>query len=213
MPGEPDSDEAVAAWLADARLATDPFAAVYDASTRHREAHGCDTYASSDAWAVATIARAAGAQRILEIGCGLGYSALWLAYRGGPGVGVTTVEQDPEHVALARAEIGKTAHATQITILDGSSTEVLPRTADGSVDFAVFDGDLTTCLADLDELTRLVRPGGTLVSSNLFLGRYGVPIPGLENAGEYRRRLLENGQWSTAFLPGGKAISVRTPGL
>jgi predicted O-methyltransferase YrrM len=78
-----------------------------------------------------------------------------------------------------------------------------------SYDFAFLDGDPEGCLADLDQFTRLLRPGGLLVSSNLFLGRYVSGASWLAQTAEYRRRLLTERHWGTAFLPNGKAISVR----
>ena len=63
----------------------DPFAKVAERSNAHRDEHGCDTYPSThDAPLVAAIAKAIGAKRILEVGCGFGYSALWLANGAGP---------------------------------------------------------------------------------------------------------------------------------
>ena len=57
----------------------DPYAHVYRASEEHRESHGeqCGVYPSSplSMRLVSLLIRATAAKRILEIGCGLGYSA------------------------------------------------------------------------------------------------------------------------------------------
>lgn len=48
------------------------------------------------------LVRTCGAEHVLEIGCGLGYSAAWLAEAVGPHGQVETIERDPFHVTLAR---------------------------------------------------------------------------------------------------------------
>jgi len=48
---------------------------------------------------LAVLAATIRAERILEVGCGLGYSALCLAH--GSGALVETIDRDPEHVRLA----------------------------------------------------------------------------------------------------------------
>ena len=84
----------------------DPFAHVRAASDEHREAHGpeCGVYPSGPAKMrlISTLVAASGAKRMLEVGCGLGYSALWLAHAGGPSSRVETIDRFGEHVELAR---------------------------------------------------------------------------------------------------------------
>jgi predicted O-methyltransferase YrrM len=60
----------------------------------------------------------------------------------------------------------------------------------------------------LDHARRLLRPGGVLISSNLFLGQYVPDLPDLPQMAEYRRRLLDDERFLTAFAPNGLAISV-----
>ena len=52
--------------------------------------------------------------------------------------------------------------------------------------------------------------GGTLITSNLFLGVYVPDAPWLADAAEYRRRILDEPWLRTVFMPDGKALSVRT---
>ena len=65
------------------------------------------------------VARAASARRILEVGTGLGYSALWLAHASGPRGSVDTIERDELHTELAREQIRRAGHLEQITVLLG----------------------------------------------------------------------------------------------
>ncbi len=93
-------------------------------------------------------------------------------------------------------------------MLQGSATDVLPRIEPG-YEFIFWDGDPDQSLAALAEFLRLLAPGGTLVTSNLFLAQYAPNLPGLDQAAEYRRRILNHPSLRTAFLPSGLALSVR----
>ncbi len=76
--------------------------------------------------------------------------------------------------------------------------------------FIFVDSDVDEYVRDLDEFLRLLAPGGMLVTSNLFLGQH-LPSghPWLAAGAQYRRRILDDRRLRTAFLPDGKAISVR----
>lgn len=209
-PDEPDSPSAIAAWVAEAAQTRDPFLPVRDASDAHRETHGadCTVYPTEDAPLLGLLTAASGASRILETGCGLGYSALWLARGARRTCQLQTVEQDPSHAELAKQHFVLYGYEDRIRILDGRTADVLPTLA-GPYDVAFFDSNPAGCLADLEEFHRLVRPGGLLISANLFLGQYDDQISGLDEAAEYRRRLFDEERWLTAFLPQGEALSVR----
>jgi hypothetical protein len=79
---EPTSPEAVAAWTEAAQRERDPFERVRLASHEHRGHHGpgCSVYPTSSGPLLSVLAAAIKAERILELGCGLGYSALCLAH-------------------------------------------------------------------------------------------------------------------------------------
>lgn len=205
---EPTTASAVLAWIETQTREHDRFAHVARATEEHRLAHGCDTYHSGDGPLLGVLAAATGAKRILEVGCGLGYSALWLAYGASPDGVVETIELDPGHASLARELLVKEGFADRITVHEGRSEDVVPRLVP-PFDMAFYDASVPTP-GDLDEFARLVRGGGLLVTSNLFLGQHDPNMPGLEEGARYRMRLLEDGQWLTSFA-GAKAISVRLP--
>jgi len=208
LPGaEPDSPEAVIAWIHRESVRHDRFAHVAQRSDEHRAEHDCDVFPSSDGATLGVIAAATGAERILEIGCGLGYSALWLAVGSSPDGMVETIERDPLHVALAHEHVVSEGLDDRITIFEGEATTVLASLI-GPYDLIFVDSDVADYMAHLDHFSRLLRPRGLLLSSNLFPGQYGPKIAGLENAVAYRECLLEDSQWFTAFLPNRKALSV-----
>ena len=101
-PDEPKSPEQVQQWVEKHTREHDRFAHVAAKYDDHRATHGCyDVYPYPNGSLLGTLAATHRAQRILEVGCGLGYSALWFAYGGGPGTVVESVERDPEHAAIA----------------------------------------------------------------------------------------------------------------
>lgn len=199
---EPTSAEEVAAWIAARRRERDPFERVRLASEEHREAHGpgCSVYPTASGPLIGAIATATEARRILEIGTGLGYSALWLAVGGGR---VETIERDPEHAELARENLA----GSPATVLEGPASGLLPR-LEGFYDLVFSDSDPAEMPVVLDHALRLLRPGGTLISSNLFLGQYVPDLPDLDRMAEYRERLLDDDRLLTAFACGGLAVSV-----
>jgi predicted O-methyltransferase YrrM len=207
-PGEPDSPEAVTAWIAQQTARQDRFAHVARRSDAHRAQHGCDVFPSHDGPMLGVLAAAAGAQRMLEVGCGLGYSALWLAFGSAPAGTIQTIERDPSHVALAREAIAQEGFDDRVTILEGEAAPTLAALA-GPYDLIFVDSDVAEYVTYLDHFGRLLRPCGVLLSSNLFLGQYSPDVPGLETGAAYRRRLVEDDRWFTVFLPNGKAVSVR----
>jgi predicted O-methyltransferase YrrM len=205
---EPDSAEAIASWIEERTLAHDRFRHVDDASERHRAEHGpeCTVYASGSGPVLGTLSAATGAKRILELGCGLGYSALWLAF-GSPDGRAETIECDPAHAELARGHIAHEGFAERITVLEGRAADLLP-TLTGQYDLIFCDSDPDEYGTYPDHFLRLLKPGGLLITSNLFLGQYSLDIPGLDQAAAYREWLLAEERLLTSFLKGGMAISV-----
>src|SRR6266545_109563 len=145
-----------------------------------------------------------GADRVLELGCGLGYSALCLA-RSSHGL-VETIEQDPDHVRLAETEIEREGYSERVRVLLGSGSAVLP-TLEGPYDLVFSDGDPEEMPLDLKHFLRLLRPGGLLVSANLFLAQFVPDLPGIPQMAEYRTRILEDDRLLTAMIPGGLALA------
>jgi predicted O-methyltransferase YrrM len=211
LSSEPDSPEAIAAWIQERTREHDRFRHVYDASERHREQHGpeCTVYPSGSGPVLGALAAATAAKRILELGCGLGYSALWLAYGSSPGGQVETIEHDAAHAGLARQNFVQEGYGERITVLQGRAVDLLP-TLTGQYDLIFCDSDPDEYDAYLEHFMQLLRAGGLLITSNLFLGRYSLDIPGLDQAAAYRERILADERLLTAFMAEGKALSVRT---
>jgi predicted O-methyltransferase YrrM len=177
----------------------DPFAEVRAQTLRHRAQHGCGTYPFEDGAILGVIAAAVEPKRVLELGCALGYTALWFAH-GAKEAKVDTIELDAEHVRLARANFSAFGVADRITVHHGDFANVLPKLA-GGYDLAFFDGFSPT--PDyLRGFQKLIRPRGVLISSNLHFRDADTRA--------YRDLLFDGGAWLSAPIAhGDTAMSVR----
>jgi predicted O-methyltransferase YrrM len=181
------------------RKSPDPFAAVRTQTVRHRAQHGCGTYPFEDGAILGVIAAAVAAKRVLELGCALGYTALWFAY-GAKEARIDTIERDAEHVRLARENFSAFGVADRVSVHQGDFAGVLPKLASG-YDLAFFDGFAPT-LDYLRAFHNLVRPRGVLISSNLHFRDAETRA--------YRELLFDGGAWLTAAIADGDtAMSVR----
>ncbi len=170
MTSEQSSREQVSAYLLDL-YGGDPYAHVYRASNEHREAHGpeCGVYPSGPVKMrlLSVLVRASGARRVLEVGCGLGYSALWLADAVGDAGSVETIERDPQHARLAQQYVAAAGFAQRVRILEGDADDILSGLS-GPYDLVHDDGWFMQEPAYLETMVGLIRPGGLLAMSNWF---------------------------------------------
>ena len=113
------------------------------------------------------LARMAGARRILEIGTLGGYSTIELA-RALPDDGkLTTLEIDPHHAEVARANIAAAGLADRVEVITGPAMESLA-TLSGPFDFVFIDADKENNPAYVREAIRLARPGTTIIVDNVI---------------------------------------------
>jgi predicted O-methyltransferase YrrM len=177
----------------------DPFGKVREATLRHGSRHGCGAWPYHNGPLLSTLAAAADARRVLELGCALGYTALSLA-QGAPKARVDTVERDPEHVRLACENIAAAGFGKRISVQQGDFATVLPALEPG-YDVAFFDGS-TPQPALHKALHGLLRPGGVLITANLNHGG---------TADAVQAALFDGKTWRSALLDadGETAISVK----
>lgn len=75
------------------------------------------------------LARIQGAHRILEIGTLGGYSTIWLARALLPDGRVVTLEADPKHAEVARANITRAGLSDKVELRLGKALDTLPQLA------------------------------------------------------------------------------------
>lgn len=116
------------------------------------------------------MARATQARRILEIGTLGGYSTIWLARALPPGGRLTTLERDPKHAEVARANIARAGFGDNVEVVLGPARETLQRLIDAAVppyDFIFIDADKTGYPEYFLLALRLARPGTLIVADNV----------------------------------------------
>ena len=111
-------------------------------------------------------ARMVGARRILEIGTLGGYSTIELA-RALPDDGrLVTLEIDPHHAAVARANLAAAGLADRAEVLTGPALDAL-ETLEGPFDLVFIDADKENNPAYVRAALRLSRPGTAIVVDNV----------------------------------------------
>ena len=90
------------------------------------------------------LAKIQGARKILEIGTLGGYSTIWLARALTPGGHLITLENDPRHADVARANIGNAGLGRIVQVRVGAALDTLPQLVAegrGPFDFIFIDAD------------------------------------------------------------------------
>jgi predicted O-methyltransferase YrrM len=106
-----------------------------------------------------------GARRILEVGTLGGYSTIWLA-RALPADGrLTTLELDPKHAEVARANLTAAGVADRVEVLVGPALESLP-TLHEPIDLAFIDADKPNNARYVEHALRVSHPGTVIVIDN-----------------------------------------------
>lgn len=114
------------------------------------------------------LARMAGAKRILEVGTLGGFSTIWLARGLPPGGKVVTLEIDPTHAGVARANVERAGVGDQVDIRVGLAKDSLADMIDEApFDFIFIDADKASNVDYVREAIRLGRPGTTIIVDNV----------------------------------------------
>ncbi len=116
------------------------------------------------------LARALGARRILEIGTLGGYSTVWLGRGLAPEGRLYTLELNPRHAEVARANMVRTGLGHAVEVRVGPALELLPaleREGAGPFDLVFIDADKPSYPDYLDWAVRLSRPRSVIVADNV----------------------------------------------
>jgi|SRR5271170_1490008 predicted O-methyltransferase YrrM len=114
------------------------------------------------------LAGAVGARRILEIGTLGGFSTIWLARGAGPDGRVTTLEYEPKHAEVARANIDRAGVGDRVEVIVGAALETLPTVTGGPFDLVFIDADKENNPGYLEWAVKLTRPGSIVVVDNVI---------------------------------------------
>jgi predicted O-methyltransferase YrrM len=169
-------------WTAVDRYITDlvvPADAVLDAALADSVAAGLPAISVSPNQGkfLHLLARIQGARSILEIGTLGGYSTIWLARAMPEGGRLVTLESEPKHAEVARANIARANLSGVVTLRLGRALDTLPlleTEAEKPYDFVFIDADKVSTAEYFDWALKLTRRGSLIVVDNVV--RKGVVV-------------------------------------
>ena len=134
-----------------------------------------------------SLAVAAKAKNVIELGTSTGYSGAWLAAAmRETGGRVLTIDSDHEKVKLANESFAQAKVSPYISVVSGESLAVLP-TVPGPFDFVFIDADKEEYSAYVEALWPKLKPGALIVADNIdshpeILGAYAAQMQAREGA-------------------------------
>ena len=114
-----------------------------------------------------------GARSILEVGTLGGYSTIWLARGLAEGGRLITLEVDPTHAQVARANLDRAGFADNVEVRLGRGIDTLPQLeaeGAGPFDLIFIDADKPSNPDYFRWALRLSRPGSVIVVDNVVRG-------------------------------------------
>ena len=131
-----------------------------------------------------------GARRILEIGTLGGYSTIWLA-RALPADGeLISLENDPNHADVARANLRRAGVSDRVEVVVGDALTTL-HTLTGPFDLVFIDADKKNNPAYFGWAVKLSRPGTVVVVDNVVRKGAVADPSSTDESVQGGRRLME----------------------
>lgn len=116
------------------------------------------------------LAHVQGARAILEIGTLGGYSTIWMARALPAGGKLITLEADPRHAEVARANIARAGLDDRVEVRLGAALETLPRLVverQGPFDLVFIDADKESIPEYISWALKLTRAGSLIIVDNV----------------------------------------------
>lgn len=166
---ETEDWEATDRFLEGLLLPPDP---ALDAALRDSEAAGLPSIQVSplQGQGLYVLALASGARRVLEIGTLGGYSTICLARALPPGGRLISLELNPRHAEVARANLQRAGLDQRVEVRIGPALDLLAALLTehaAPFDLAFIDADKPNVVGYFDRARRLVRPGGLIIVDNV----------------------------------------------
>lgn len=157
------------------------------------------------------LARLVDARRVLELGSGFGYSALWFARALPPDGSVVLTEWDPDDSRRARDFLERAGLAGRARFEVGDALELV-EALPGPWDIVFIDVDKEQYPDALEAAVPRLRPGGLLLVDNvLWQGRVATeepPEPSTSGVLELNRRIHSDPRLDTAVVPLRDGVAV-----
>lgn len=144
--------------------------------------------------------RASHATRILEVGTSNAYSTIWLADAARETGGrVTTLEANPDKVAMARRNLERAGLADRVDVVPGRAAETIA-TLPGPFDLVFLDADRPSYLTYLELVLPRVVPRGLIVADNVTSHAHEL--------GDYLARVTSDPALFSVTVPVGKGEEI-----
>ncbi len=157
-------------------------------------------------------------ENILEVGTAIGFSTLLMCEYNPVPCQITTIENYPVRIPIARENFKRAGREDQITLLEGDATEVL-KGLEGSYDFIFMDAAKGQYIHFLPDVLRLMKKGSVLISDNVLQdgdiieSRFLVERRNRtihKRMRDYLFELKHNDQLMTSVVPLGDGITIST---
>lgn len=149
--------------------------------------------------------------RVLEIGSGTGYSALWFMKGNGQKGTLDAIEFNPQVVGVLAAVVKKAGLDGRINVHEGPTLELL-RKMKGTFDLVFIDADKDEYPDYLEQALRLTKPGSTILADNMLWGgatvRGDKRREGVRCIMEYTKRIFADPRLSSIIVPLGDGLAV-----
>ncbi|HEX3764388.1 MAG TPA: O-methyltransferase [Kofleriaceae bacterium] len=124
----------------------------------------------SDGKLIGLLLRMIGAAKVVELGTLAGYSAIHMARSLAPGGHLWSIEYEPRHAEVARANLEAAGVADRVTVLVGAGRKLLPTLVDHAPFDAVFiDADKVSYHQYGRWAIDHLRQGGLVLGDNAYL--------------------------------------------
>ena len=155
-------------------------------------------------------------ERILEVGTAIGFSSVFMGECSSSETEITTIENYPPRIVIAKENIKMAGMEGKIHLLEGDAADIL-KELDGYYDFIFMDAAKGQYIHFLPDILRLLPSGGILVSDNvlqdgdIFESRYGIRRRNhtIHNRmREYLYVLTHNDELDTVILETGDGMTI-----
>ena len=137
------------------------------------------------------LARITGARRVLEVGTLAGYSTIWLARALAPGGRLVSLEFDPKHADVARANLARAGLTDVVDVRVGRAIDSLPALErEAPFDLVFIDADKPSTPEYFAWAMKLTRAGGVIVVDNVVRAGAVLDASGTDDTAAGMRRFL-----------------------
>ena len=151
-------------------------------------------------------------KNMLEVGMSVGYSTIWCAEaiieNGGK---ITTIEQNPKKIKMAKKNFQNAGVSETITIQEGTAMQILREfnlqaKYNKFFDFVLIDADKENVIEYFDMIVPLVSVGGVIITDNIL-----YPEKYREDMKKYSAHIQANPNVRTITSPigNGEEITVK----